>query len=84
MNPLFALSTLGNSIRQHPWLLIIVILAMVSYAGAMQFPEYAKSLNYLSKGLIGLAVVYSGGAMISPPPAASPSSDKTLNPPTKP
>jgi len=85
MNPLFALSTLGNSIRQHPWLIIVVILAMLAYAGAMQFPAYAASLNWLSKGLFGLAIVYSGGAMVSPPPNPSPTNQPTINPPvTKP
>jgi hypothetical protein len=84
MNPLFAFATLGNSIRQHPWLMIVVILGMLSYAGSMQWPAYSHSLGYLSKGLIGLAIVYSGGAMISPAPKQQPSqtSEPTLNPPT--
>jgi hypothetical protein len=86
MNPLFALATLGNSIRQHPWLLIVVILALACYAGSKQWPAYAVSLEYMSKGLMGLAILYSGGAMISPAPQQQPSqtSEPTLNPPNKP
>jgi hypothetical protein len=83
MNPLFALATLGNSIRQHPWLLIFVVLAMIAYAGSMQFPDYAHSLGYLSRGMMSLATLYAGGAMISPAPKPSPTSETTLNPPKK-
>jgi hypothetical protein len=75
MNPILALTTIIQSVRQHPWLLVFVALAIASHAGAMQFQSYHNSLEWAARAFMGVAVVYSGGAMVNPL-NSKPSTDK--------
>jgi hypothetical protein len=56
--------------KAHPWLLVLIALAMVANWADLNWPGY--HFSYLSKGMIGFAVMYAANATAVPIPPKPP------------
>lgn len=72
MNPMGALAVIINTSRQHPWLLAVVILALISHACDLQWPDYHKLFSTIGKGMFAIAFLYAGGTSLTPKPTDPP------------
>ena len=65
MNPIIALQTILSSAKKHPWLLVLVVLALVLHACDLQWPAYHSLLSTIASGLFGIAFLYAGGTSLA-------------------
>lgn len=67
-----------QSSLKHPWLLALLIAAVLAHWADMNWPGW--HLSYISKTLFSIATIYAAGSSLAPPPAA----DLTGKPDTSP
>jgi hypothetical protein len=72
MNILAALQTIIGSAKNHPWLLGLVIVALIAHAADLQWPQFHKLLSTTAYGLFAIAFIYAGGSSNQPPPVEPP------------
>jgi len=69
-----ALQVIVSSARNHPWLLVLVVLALFGHAADLQWPQYHKFFSTIAYGLFAIAFLYAGGSSL--PPTDKPSNPK--------
>ena len=82
MNPILALQTIISASKQHPWLLVLVCVALVAHGCDLQWPAYHALCSFLSRGFFGVALLYAGGSSVNGGNNQSTPADAGKNKPT--
>jgi hypothetical protein len=72
-----ALKMIVDVARKHPWLIVILVLAVVAHGADLQWPQLHKFFSTVAYGFFVIAFLYASGTSL--PPKDGPS-----NPPEKP
>lgn len=82
-NPLAALSTIIASARSHPWLLALLVVAIIAHGADLQWPAYHKFLSTVAYGVFAISFLYASGTALPPKepnPPANPAQPKQETP----